>query len=79
MGEDQLANVNMASILMSVAVWGIRVKLYDVSLVKRGRCSAPRSPATRNWTLSDWGVSACSRLMGRWGTGVGDRGSGHGG
>lgn len=35
-GEDQLASVNMDSILMSVAVWGIHVKLYDISLVKQG-------------------------------------------
>lgn len=69
-GEDQLANVNMDSILMSVAVWGIRVKLYDISLVKHGGCSAPLAPDTHNCTLSDRGFSACSRLTGR----VGDRG-----
>ena len=34
--EDQLANINMDSIFMSVAVWGIHVKLYDISLVKHG-------------------------------------------
>lgn len=34
-GGISFANINMDSILMSVAVWGIRVKLYDISLVKR--------------------------------------------
>lgn len=34
--EDRLANISMDSILMSVAVWGVRVKLSDVSVVKHG-------------------------------------------
>lgn len=35
-GEDPLPNINMDSILMLMAVWGIHVKLYDISLVKHG-------------------------------------------
>lgn len=52
----------MDSILVYVAVWGIHVKLYDISLVKHGalQCSvfgSVLSPATLYCTLSDWGFT----------------------
>lgn len=59
-GEDPL--VNMDSILMSLAVWGIRVQQYVIS--HGGRCSALHSTATLYCTLSDWGCSARSGVVG---------------
>lgn len=74
-GEDLPANTNMDSILMSMAVGGIHVKLYDISPVKHGGgCSALLSPATLYCTLSNWGVTLPALRTGN----EGGAGEGHG-
>ena len=66
MGEDQLANINMDSILMSMAVWGICVKLYDIKSGETwGAVVLFSPPAALYSTLSDWGVPTLGLVEGR--------------